>query len=113
MSAAATARIATKVLAAPTRRAASFSTVPSRGAGGPTAGGKTRVDVNNKKSGESAVEVPVFDLRHITSSPRARFWLISALCVAGSVEMYGWYTFGPRILGWEEGRKGDEDVQGR
>ncbi|TQN69599.1 hypothetical protein CSHISOI_05873, partial [Colletotrichum shisoi] len=55
---------------------------------------------------------PALDLRHITSSPRARFRLVSALCVAGSVEMYGWYTFGPRILGWEEGRKGGEDVQG-
>ncbi|OHW97364.1 rep helicase [Colletotrichum incanum] len=64
----------------------------------------------NKKSGESPIDVPVFNLRHITSSPRARFWLTTGLCVIGGVEMYGWYNFGPRILGWEKERKRGEDV---
>ncbi|GJC91009.1 hypothetical protein ColLi_13847 [Colletotrichum liriopes] len=101
-----TARTATRTFAAPLQRAA-FSVAPSRAAAGPTPGEN---NFGSKKPGESPVEIPVFNLRHITSSPRARFWLIAGFCVIGGVEMYGWYNFGPRILGWEEERKGGENV---
>ncbi|KAK1984161.1 hypothetical protein LZ30DRAFT_748101 [Colletotrichum cereale] len=108
---AATARIASKTFTAPLQRAA-FSTTPSRTAAGPAPGKKNNAsnNNNNNKSGESPIEVPVFDLRHITSSPRVRFLLIAGFCVVGSVEMYGWYNFGPKILGWEEAGKGGENV---
>ncbi|KAK2049745.1 hypothetical protein LZ31DRAFT_548927 [Colletotrichum somersetense] len=107
----ATARIASRTFATPLPRAA-FSTAPSRAAmaAGPAPGKDNSVSNknNSKKPGEGPVEVPVFSLGHITTSPRARFWLMAGLCVLGSVEMYGWYNFGPKILGWEEG--GRENV---
>ncbi|KAE9576012.1 hypothetical protein CGCF415_v003264 [Colletotrichum fructicola] len=56
------------------------------------------------------VEIPAFNIRHITSSPRARFWLISGFCVLASIEGYGWYNFGPKILGWE---KGEEEAESK
>ncbi|GKT46370.1 uncharacterized protein ColSpa_06551 [Colletotrichum spaethianum] len=104
---AATTRIAAKSFAAPQQRVAFSTTRPGAAAAGPTPG---KNNVSNNKSGESPIEIPVFNLRHITSSPRARFWLITGFCVVGSVEMYGWYNFGPKIFGWEEGRKGGENA---
>ncbi|KAK1589789.1 uncharacterized protein LY79DRAFT_234737 [Colletotrichum navitas] len=108
---AATARIASRTFAAPLPRAA-FSTAPSRAntGGGPAPGknNSTSNMKNNRPSG-GTVEVPVFSLRHITTSSRARYWLMAGFCVLGSVEMYGWYTFGPKILGWEEGGRGGEN----
>ncbi|KAK1991117.1 hypothetical protein LX36DRAFT_663610 [Colletotrichum falcatum] len=101
------AGIAGRALAARLPRAA-FSTAPSRrAAAGPTPGKNNGVSSkhddnnndNNNKSGEGSVEVPVFNLGHITSSPRGRFWLRAGLCVLASVEMYGWYNFGPKLLG--------------
>ncbi|TDZ58372.1 hypothetical protein CTRI78_v005430 [Colletotrichum trifolii] len=64
-----------------------------------------------KKLGDSKpedVEIPAFNIRHVASSPRARFWLISGFCVLASIEGYGWYNFGPKILGWEKEREGRE-----
>ncbi|KAK1634501.1 hypothetical protein BDP81DRAFT_408285 [Colletotrichum phormii] len=112
---AATARIMTRPLglpaglrARPLQRTA-FSTTPFRTTGGTTSG-KNSGNVNGNKSGSGGgdpIEIPAFNLRHITSSPRARFWLITGFCVIASVEMYGWYNFGPKILGWE-GKGKDE-----
>ncbi|EXF82048.1 hypothetical protein CFIO01_00562 [Colletotrichum fioriniae PJ7] len=114
---AATTRIATRALilpgglrSRPLQRAA-FSTTPYRTAGG-TVQGKNSSSNNvngnsNKAGGEDPIEIPAFNLRHISSSPRARFWLVTGFCVIASVEMYGWYNFGPKILGWEG--KGEDE----
>ncbi|KAK1689281.1 hypothetical protein BDP55DRAFT_605473 [Colletotrichum godetiae] len=83
-----------------------FSTTPFRTAGGTTSG-KTSNGNKSGSGGGDPIEIPVFNLRHITSSPRARFWLITGFCVIASVEMYGWYNFGPKILGWEG--KGEDE----
>ncbi|KAK1963121.1 hypothetical protein LY78DRAFT_585374 [Colletotrichum sublineola] len=115
---AATARITSRTFAGPPLLRAAFFTGPSRAAVGPTPGhnsGSNRNNNgsnknNNNKPGEGPVEIPVFSLGHITSSPRARFWLMAGFCVIGCVEMYGWYNFGPKMLGWEEGRKGGVNV---
>ncbi|EFQ34441.1 hypothetical protein CGRA01v4_00136 [Colletotrichum graminicola] len=110
---AATAGIASRTFAAPLPRAA-FSTAPSRAAtgAGPAPGKNNSVsDMKNNRPGEGTVEIPVFSLRHITTSPRARFWLMAGFCVLGGVEVYGWYTFGPKVLGWGEGRKGGKNFR--
>ncbi|KAI3529300.1 hypothetical protein CSPX01_15615 [Colletotrichum filicis] len=115
---ASTVRIATRTLVLPAGlrgrplQRAAFSTSPSWTAGG-TAQGKNNSSSNNvngnsnKIGGEDPIEIPAFNLRHISSSPRARFWLITGFCVIASVEMYGWYNFGPKILGWEG--KGEDE----
>ncbi|KAK1728680.1 uncharacterized protein BDZ83DRAFT_749078 [Colletotrichum acutatum] len=113
---AATGRIATRTLVLPAGlrgrplQRAAFSTSPYRTAGGTaqSKNGNTNANINgNKAGGEDPLEIPAFNLRHISSSPRARFWLITGFCVIASVEMYGWYNFGPKILGWEG--KGEDE----
>lgn len=103
-----TARIATRTLVLPAGlrgrppQRAAFSTTPYQTAG--TTQGKNN---GSSKAGEDPIEIPAFNLRHISSSPRARFWLVTGFCVIASVEMYGWYNFGPKILGWEG--KGEDE----
>ncbi|KDN60936.1 putative FAD binding domain-containing protein [Colletotrichum sublineola] len=88
---AATARITSRTFAGPPLLRAAFFTGPSRAAVGPTPGhnsGSNRNNNgsnknNNNKPGEGPVEIPVFSLGHITSSPRARFWLMAGFCVIG------------------------------
>ncbi|OHE94285.1 hypothetical protein CORC01_10445 [Colletotrichum orchidophilum] len=112
---AATTRITTRTLVLPAGlrgspfQRSTFSTTPYRSADGTTSGRKNSINGSNAGGGggsggggEDPIEIPAFNLRHITSSPMVRFWLVTGFCVIGSVEMYGWYNFGPKILGWEE-----------
>ncbi|WYZ37945.1 hypothetical protein EsH8_II_001451 [Colletotrichum jinshuiense] len=101
MSATMTARIATKAFRAPLQHSA-FSTTARYRAVGAAPGKNTGGGKINNKAGESPVEIPAFNLRHITSNPRTRSWLIAGFCVIASIEAYGWFNFGPKILGWEE-----------
>ncbi|KAF9876292.1 hypothetical protein CkaCkLH20_06235 [Colletotrichum karsti] len=102
MSARMAARITnTAALRVPLRRSA-FSTATARRAG-------PAKNANNNNNKPDDIEIPAFNIKHITSSRRARFWLISLFWVFASIEGYGWYNFGPKILGWEKEKEKREE----
>ncbi|KAL0941862.1 uncharacterized protein CTRU02_204625 [Colletotrichum truncatum] len=95
MSAISAARITHTALRSPLQRSALSTTSHSRSA---TAGPRKNTNGNKPED----IEIPAFSIRHVTSSPRGRFWLMSGFCVLATIEGYGWYNFGPKILRWEK-----------
>lgn len=99
-----TARVATTALRAPLQRPAFSTSARLRVEKGPAGSNN-----NNHSSGKNKpddVEMPAFNLAHITTRPLTRRLLIAGICVLASVEAYGWYNFGPKILGWDKGEEG-------
>ncbi|KAF6821484.1 hypothetical protein CPLU01_12466 [Colletotrichum plurivorum] len=92
------ARIATTALRAPLQRPG-FSTSARLRFSAPAGSSPKN---NGSKNKPDDVEMPAFNLGHITTKPLTRRLLIATFCVLASIEAYGWFNFGPKILGWEK-----------
>lgn len=106
------ARIATTALRAPLQRPA-FSTsarlrfsAPAGSSSNNNSSSQNKTNDHGSKNKPNDVEMPVFNLGHITTKPLTRRLLIAGFCVLASIEAYGWFNFGPKILGWERGEEG-------